>query len=160
MRASQNADASFADARAALRHTATPNEKPINPAYDGVPKRKGQPTINVGADMMAAFLTEMKTHRLRKVGSGSNLTSQPAIRAREVGADVGNRTEVVLRPREVQDVGNRSAFVPRTNAFATPAPPKITKASATSRNDSTGSESDNRLKRKHIEEPEPSSFGE
>ncbi|EJD06650.1 uncharacterized protein FOMMEDRAFT_17137, partial [Fomitiporia mediterranea MF3/22] len=52
----------FADVRASLRHAGTPVEKPINPAaYGGPSVRKGQPTI-VGADMMAAFLTEMKTH--------------------------------------------------------------------------------------------------
>ncbi|KAH8117776.1 hypothetical protein DFH11DRAFT_1570632 [Phellopilus nigrolimitatus] len=106
---------SFMDARASLKHTATPNEKPINPAaYGGASKRKGQPTINVGADKMAAFLTEMKTHRLRRVGatSGSSCVtpappSQPAMRVREVG-DIGNRSEVMLRPREVMETGNRS----------------------------------------------------
>lgn len=119
----------FADTRASLRHTATPIEKPINPAaYGGAAsKRKGQPTINVGADKMAAFLTEMKTHRLRKVGSRDGsfvvpaLPSRPAERAREVG-DIGNKSEVLSRPR-ADDVGNRSEALLRPNrSFGVPLP--------------------------------------
>ncbi|KAH7873868.1 uncharacterized protein C8R40DRAFT_362991 [Lentinula edodes] len=63
-----NAPAPFAHARAALNHAPTPKEAPINP-----PRRGGQPTVGVTADKMAAFLTEMKTVRLRKVGSQSTL---------------------------------------------------------------------------------------
>jgi hypothetical protein len=57
-------------ARASLKHTATPEEAPINPAY-GVnkPRRTGQPTVNLGTDKLVAFLNEMKTVRLRKVGN-------------------------------------------------------------------------------------------
>ncbi|KAI0315559.1 hypothetical protein OF83DRAFT_1084879 [Amylostereum chailletii] len=58
----------FAHARASLRHTGTPVEAPINPP--ALPKRKGQPTVNVPSDKMAAFLDEMKTVRLRKVAGG------------------------------------------------------------------------------------------
>lgn len=164
LQAPASGETSFADVRAALRHTATPNEKPINPAYDAASKRKGQPTI-VGADMMASFLTEMKTHRLRKVGSASDgsfgSSSQPAIRAREVGGEIGNRTEVMIRPREVQDVGNRSEFVPRSNAFAIPAPRAAKSAVNGTRQESTASESDSQpqRKRKLVEESDTSAFG-
>lgn len=34
-----------------------------------MPKRRGQPTVNVGADMMGAFLNEIKAHRLRKISN-------------------------------------------------------------------------------------------
>lgn len=72
--------------------------------------------------MMAAFLSELKTHRLRKVGLPeeenapvpSTSRSQPAVRAREVG-DVGNRSEFMIRPREIDDTGNRSEVLPRPN---------------------------------------------
>lgn len=129
----------FADVRASLRHAGTPVEKPINPAaYGGPSVRKGQPTI-VGADMMAAFLTEMKTHRLRKIGNAdesstmmpSSSRSQPAVRVREVG-DVGNRSEVVLRPREIEDVGNRSEVLPRPErSFVVPASKQTLRAEST-----------------------------
>lgn len=32
-------------------------------------KRTGHPTVNIGQEKMAAFLNEMKSHKLRKVGS-------------------------------------------------------------------------------------------
>ncbi|KAJ7583611.1 hypothetical protein C8J56DRAFT_954517 [Mycena floridula] len=54
----------FSSARAALKHGPSPAEAPINPP---VVRRQGQPTFGVPADKMAAFLTEMKTKRLRKV---------------------------------------------------------------------------------------------
>ena len=62
----------FASARAALRHTSPPREAPINAATltRTATKRQGQPTFNVPCDKMAAFLNEIKTARLRKVGSG------------------------------------------------------------------------------------------
>ncbi|KAJ3744265.1 hypothetical protein DFH05DRAFT_1494525 [Lentinula detonsa] len=63
-----DATAPFAHVRAALKHAPTPKEAPINP-----PRRGGQPTVGVTADKMAAFLNEMKTVRLRKVGSQSSL---------------------------------------------------------------------------------------
>lgn len=106
----------FSDVRASLKHAGTPVEKPINPAaYGGVPVRKGQPTINLGADKMAAFLSELKTHRLRKVGQdhlpvATSSRSQPAARVREIG-DVGNRSEVLPQSRLYQDVGNRSEII-------------------------------------------------
>ncbi|KAF7773319.1 hypothetical protein Agabi119p4_5486 [Agaricus bisporus var. burnettii] len=56
----------FTAARASLKHQPTPKEKPINPPH--VSRRKGQPTIGVTPDKMAAFLHEMKSVRLRKTG--------------------------------------------------------------------------------------------
>ncbi|KAF8072131.1 hypothetical protein FPV67DRAFT_1651324 [Lyophyllum atratum] len=55
----------FASARAALKHAPTPVEAPINPPVPT--RRKGQPAIGIAPDKMAAFLTEMKTVRLKKV---------------------------------------------------------------------------------------------
>ncbi|KAG6334109.1 hypothetical protein ID866_4971, partial [Astraeus odoratus] len=62
----------FASARAALRHTSPPAEAPINASVSGrmVTKKQRQPTVNVPTEKMAAFLNELKTVRLRKVGSG------------------------------------------------------------------------------------------
>lgn len=100
----------FASARASLRPTAVPSEAAINPAYAAPSvKRKGQPTINIGADKMADFLKEMMTHRLRKVGSSGQMNTSldsaahpykvqrppPAMRVREVGGEVGNRSEAL-----------------------------------------------------------------
>lgn len=108
----------FSDVRASLKHAGTPTEKPINPtAYGSTSLRKGQPTINLGADKMAAFLIEMKTHRLRKVGgiqdhgpTPSSSRSQPAKRVREIG-DAGNRSEILPRGRVHTDIGNRSESI-------------------------------------------------
>ncbi|KAJ2921934.1 hypothetical protein H1R20_g15160, partial [Candolleomyces eurysporus] len=61
---SSNPDAVFASVRAALKHTTPPKEKPIN-------KLNGKPCIGVPPDKMAAFLTEMKTVRLKKVSDRS-----------------------------------------------------------------------------------------
>lgn len=49
----------------------TPVEAPINPLLSKS-KRQGQPTVNVPSEKMAAFLHEIKTAKLRKVGSGPN----------------------------------------------------------------------------------------
>ncbi|KIK62350.1 hypothetical protein GYMLUDRAFT_95973 [Collybiopsis luxurians FD-317 M1] len=65
---SSSSSAPFAFARAALKHAPAPVEAPINP-----PRRHAQPTVGITADKMAAFLKEMKTVRLRKVGSQSSL---------------------------------------------------------------------------------------
>ncbi|KAF7978838.1 hypothetical protein HWV62_44639 [Athelia sp. TMB] len=59
----------FASARAALKQTAKPVEAPINFGGLGArTKRQGQPTVNIDGEKMAAFLTEMKSVRLRKTG--------------------------------------------------------------------------------------------
>ena len=60
----------LSSARAALKHTTLPVEAPINSAYaPSRTKRTGQPTVKLGSDKMAAFLTEMKSVKLRKTGS-------------------------------------------------------------------------------------------
>ncbi|KAL5503911.1 hypothetical protein ACEPAH_7982 [Sanghuangporus vaninii] len=146
----------FANVRASLRHAGPPVEKPINPAvYGGPAVRKGQPTINLDADRMTAFLNELKTHRLRRVGASRNENrSQPAIRAREVG-DVGNRTEFAIRPREIEEVGNQSEFLPRPNrSFTVPMLKDYRRANATiPKRVADASETDTRVgeKRKHAE---------
>ena len=66
-------DTLFASARASLKQTALPVEAPINfggLGAGGRAKRQGQPTVNIAGEKMAAFLTEMKNVRLRKVSSG------------------------------------------------------------------------------------------
>ncbi|OCB85286.1 hypothetical protein A7U60_g7591 [Sanghuangporus baumii] len=146
----------FANVRASLRHAGPPVEKPINPAvYGGPAVRKGQPTINLDADRMTAFLNELKTHRLRRVGAtGNESRSQPAIRAREVG-DVGNRTEFAIRPREIEEVGNQSEFLPRPNrSFTVPMLKDYRRANATiPKQVADASETDTRVgeKRRHAE---------
>ncbi|KAF5341974.1 hypothetical protein D9611_001688 [Ephemerocybe angulata] len=55
-----NPDAVFATVRAHLKHTTPPKEKPIN-------RLNGRPSVGVPPDKMAAFLTELKTVRLKKV---------------------------------------------------------------------------------------------
>ncbi|KAL4066823.1 hypothetical protein V8B97DRAFT_1867968 [Scleroderma yunnanense] len=68
--ASSDQSTLFAGARAALRHTSPPREAPLNPV--GTKRqRQGQPTVNVPTEKMAAFLNEIKTVRLRKVGTGT-----------------------------------------------------------------------------------------
>jgi hypothetical protein len=73
------AQVSFADIRAHLRHSGTPVEAPINSSFTA--KRVGQPTIGVPADKMAAFLTEMKSVRLRRVSDAPTDMHRPPPRA-------------------------------------------------------------------------------
>jgi hypothetical protein len=79
----------LASARASLKHLAVPFEAPINPAvFGGVAlrtKRHGQPTVNVPSDKMAAFLSEMKTVRLRKVSTGASAGPSGLQRRASVG---------------------------------------------------------------------------
>lgn len=84
-------DALFSSARAGLKHTEMPVEAPINPLW-----RKGQPTVHV--DNMAAFLSEMKTVRLRKVNqsaSAADLSTAsmptPGPSSRPFEAQLGNK---------------------------------------------------------------------
>ena len=59
-----------------MKHTVVPVEAPINAAYaPSRPKRTGQPTVNLGGDKMVAFLSEMKSVKLRKTGSLASLHS-------------------------------------------------------------------------------------
>ena len=50
----------------------TPVEAPINNPGFNRSRRQGQPTVNVPSEKMAAFLHEIKTVKLRKVGAGVN----------------------------------------------------------------------------------------
>ncbi|KAG2153957.1 hypothetical protein DEU56DRAFT_772001 [Suillus clintonianus] len=58
----------FASARAALRSTEGSTTKGTNELTRSASGKVRQPTVNVPSDKMAAFLNEMRTVRLRKVG--------------------------------------------------------------------------------------------
>ncbi|OAX34382.1 hypothetical protein K503DRAFT_774619 [Rhizopogon vinicolor AM-OR11-026] len=60
----------FASARAALRQTEASSTASSNDTRKAAGGKMRQPTVNVPSDKMAAFLNEMRTVRLRKVGSG------------------------------------------------------------------------------------------
>ncbi|KAG1791739.1 uncharacterized protein HD556DRAFT_637854 [Suillus plorans] len=60
----------FASARAALRSTEAGTTGSTNDLARSASGKVRQPTVNVPSDKMAAFLNEMRTVRLRKVGSG------------------------------------------------------------------------------------------
>lgn len=65
---SGSTDSFLASARASLRPTSLPEEAPINPAvYGSRSKRTGVPTLNIPSEKMAAFLTEMKSVKLKRV---------------------------------------------------------------------------------------------
>lgn len=66
----------FSTARAALKHAPPPVEAPINPLPPS--RRQGQPTVGIAPDMMASFLKEMKTVRLRKVSGSMPLPTGPS----------------------------------------------------------------------------------
>ncbi len=90
--ASAEKTASFlASVRANLKHTAPPVEAPINAiAYGGARTRKaGQPTVNVPSDKMAAFLREMKSVRLRRVGDPSGSMGPPLFPSSAAGDIAG-----------------------------------------------------------------------
>ncbi|KAH6913209.1 hypothetical protein BKA70DRAFT_1558605 [Coprinopsis sp. MPI-PUGE-AT-0042] len=76
---STDASTLFLSARAALKHSGTPKEKPIisrpglGPAVGIGPLG---PSGGLGPDKMAAFLSEMKNVRLRKVGEKSFMNSE------------------------------------------------------------------------------------
>ncbi|KAG2133676.1 uncharacterized protein EDB93DRAFT_1174109 [Suillus bovinus] len=59
----------FASARAALRSTEAATTGSTNDLAKSASGKMRQPTVNVPSDKMAAFLNEMRTVRLRKVGS-------------------------------------------------------------------------------------------
>ena len=59
-----------------MKHTTIPVEAPINSVYAPPrTKRTGQPTVNLGGDKMAAFLSEVKSVKLRKTGSLASIRS-------------------------------------------------------------------------------------
>ena len=65
------ATASFLTAaRASLRPTSLPVEAPINPAvYGSATRRSGVPTLHIPTEKMAAFLSEVKSAKLKKVAN-------------------------------------------------------------------------------------------
>ncbi|KAF4613638.1 hypothetical protein D9613_007665 [Agrocybe pediades] len=95
----------FASARASLNHAPAAVEKPIVSL-----KRSGLPTVGLAPDKMAAFLTEMKTVRLRKISERSR--SPPYSRSFTVATPAPavsglsqHRSFTVPRPRTTtQDV--------------------------------------------------------
>ncbi|KAI0033096.1 hypothetical protein K488DRAFT_85251 [Vararia minispora EC-137] len=108
----------FASVRANLKHPGTPVEAPIN---DRAPrtKRKGQPTVNLASDKMAAFLTEMKTVRLRKVAD-----APPDFAAsRELSSSIAG----TKRKRDGGEGDSESirALKRRLTELAPPPPPKV-----------------------------------
>ncbi|KAK7691110.1 hypothetical protein QCA50_006213 [Cerrena zonata] len=71
MRNNKTTESFLASARACLRPTSLPEEVPINPAvYGSRTKRTGVPTFNMPTEKMAAFLTEMKSVKLKRVRNG------------------------------------------------------------------------------------------
>ncbi|KAI0714425.1 hypothetical protein C8T65DRAFT_644282 [Cerioporus squamosus] len=67
----------LASARASLKPTAPPVEAPIN-SVGSRTRKTGQPTLNLSSDKMAAFLREMKSVRLRKVGGAAGSMGPPS----------------------------------------------------------------------------------
>lgn len=106
----------LASARAGLKRTEPPVEAPINSvAYGARTKKTGQPTVNVPSDKMAAFLREMKTVRLRRVGglTGNTSMGPPASTARAAGAGVSELDRSTIstgmsRARMAATLGERS----------------------------------------------------
>ncbi|KAJ3513100.1 hypothetical protein NLJ89_g3147 [Agrocybe chaxingu] len=84
----------FASARASLKQAPTPVENPINPP--AAVRRRGVATMGVAPDKMAAFLQEMKTVRLRKVGR-PELTGHSNSLDREVTSDSSLRRSISLQ---------------------------------------------------------------
>ncbi|KAI0067365.1 hypothetical protein BV25DRAFT_1094579 [Artomyces pyxidatus] len=102
----------FASVRAGLKHAGSPVEAPINGVVYGgrSVKRAGQPTVNVPSDKMAAFLTEMKTVRLRKVNGGPadlgrrNELSSSQVASREIGRIQMTSRGGIQRPSSVDPI--------------------------------------------------------
>lgn len=109
---SGNKTATFlASARANLKHTAPPVEAPINAvACGGARTRKaGQPTVNVPSDKMAAFLQEMKSVRLRRVGDPSGSMGPPLFPPSAAGDIAGEaRVSEVSEARRAAIMGDTS----------------------------------------------------
>ncbi|KAI1797456.1 hypothetical protein LXA43DRAFT_416344 [Ganoderma leucocontextum] len=101
----------LASARASLKHTAPPVEAPINAvAYGGARTRKaGQPTVNVPSDKMAAFLREMKSVRLRRVGGPTGSMGPPLFPSSAAGDIAGEaRASEVSEARRAAVLGDTS----------------------------------------------------
>ncbi|KAJ3818285.1 hypothetical protein F5878DRAFT_623871 [Lentinula raphanica] len=140
--------APFANARAALKHAPTPKEAPINP-----PRRGGRPTVGVTADKMAAFLSEMKTVRLRKVGSQSSLgkSTSDVSRRESVGGDISymdsfddsERSRLSISDlRTTREILGRNA---QGHSVAGPSAPAREVSWASTRSASSNGEGDNSL---------------
>ncbi|KAJ3756158.1 hypothetical protein EV360DRAFT_72224 [Lentinula raphanica] len=140
--------APFANARAALKHAPTPKEAPINP-----PRRGGRPTVGVTADKMAAFLSEMKTVRLRKVGSQSSLgkSTSDVSRRESVGGDISymdsfddsERSRLSISDlRTTREILGRNA---QGHSVAGPSAPAREVSWASTRSVSSNGEGDNSL---------------
>ncbi|KAI0749856.1 hypothetical protein C8Q80DRAFT_1164333 [Daedaleopsis nitida] len=76
----------LASVRANLKPTAPPVEAPINGART---RKTGQPTFNVPSDKMAAFLREMKSVRLRRVGGAAGSMGPPSFPSSAAGDVAG-----------------------------------------------------------------------
>ncbi|VDC04818.1 unnamed protein product, partial [Peniophora sp. CBMAI 1063] len=86
-------DALYAATRAQLRHAATPNEAPINPLSRS---KIGKATVQLSGDKMAAFLSEVRNVRLRKVGEAPRdlERSRDFARGENLGSGLGKRKRV------------------------------------------------------------------
>ncbi|KZV60440.1 hypothetical protein PENSPDRAFT_759991 [Peniophora sp. CONT] len=86
-------DALYAATRAQLRHAATPNEAPINPLRNS---KIGKATVQLSGDKMAAFLTEVRNVRLRKVQQAPKdlERSRDFARGENLGTGLGKRKRV------------------------------------------------------------------
>lgn len=120
-RRAPTASSDFATARAHLKAAPPPTEAPINPPTRG---RKGQPSVGISADKMAAFLTEMKTVRLRKVPRDTSATREiPSLTA----SNPVDRSFTFGRhqPQEASVISNRiaSLYSSRGSTSARPSHP-------------------------------------
>ncbi|KAI0090205.1 hypothetical protein BDY19DRAFT_905246 [Irpex rosettiformis] len=154
-------DAFLQKARAALRKQPSPLEAPINPINapplpksNAKVKRTGRPSINVPSEKMDAFLTEVKSAKLKKI---SGTLAPPLVRenptaalARELGAS-GKGKELlrtIERRRSLSeiDVGTgtkRKRDTLEIDALEAAGPPKkrIVKEASNSSSTSTSSTS-------------------
>ncbi|KAI0048952.1 hypothetical protein FA95DRAFT_971655 [Auriscalpium vulgare] len=100
----------FTNMRASLKPMPHPQEAPIS-APARAPKRTGQPAINVPSDKMAAFLTEMKTVRLRKVAHAPpdfKRPEPPRPPPRPEIVDLSALVDLREKRKRVDSVGNAS----------------------------------------------------
>ncbi|CAL1715940.1 unnamed protein product [Somion occarium] len=98
-------DSFLANARAALRPTSLPVEAPINAAvYGSRTKRTAVPTFNLPTEKMAAFLTEMKSAKLKRVNSGPR---QPPRRVEADPNDSSINLSMSMRRDILKDLAER-----------------------------------------------------
>lgn len=100
----------FSSVRAALKPVTPPIEMPINNvAAMSRTRRTGQPTINVSSEKLAAFLSEMKNVRLRKVSVERPTETSRGLK-RSWAGDVSHRPE----KRRAIDTSDRRTSLPHT----------------------------------------------